>query len=337
MTTKPTVVTGPTGQVGLHLIDELLARGRRVRALVLEGDEGLRDRDVEQVVGDVRDPASLREAFQDAEVVYNLAAIVSTSENPGPLLWQVNVDGARNTARAAREAGVRRMVHFSSIVVFDPLPLDQPLDERRRRISDNEGSPYGRSKALGEAAVLEEVGRGLDALIVYPTVVVGPNETHHQGIVRNLIAKQHLGQLPALFTGGFNVVDVLDVVHGALAAEAHGRCGERYILGGHWHSVAGFCRIAEALGVGKAPRWQLPLWLGHAALPAATWAAALLRTAPLFNAEELRQLAGNPNIRSDKAARELGYDPRPIDEALLRCKDALEAARTPHAAAAFRG
>ncbi|MCZ7677660.1 MAG: NAD-dependent epimerase/dehydratase family protein [Sandaracinaceae bacterium] len=190
-----TVLTGATGQVGLHLVDELIARGRRVRAVVLEGDDGLADRDVEVVRGDVRDERCLREAFAGADSVLHLAAIVSTESVAPPALFPVNVGGARNAARAAREAGVRRFVHFSSMVVFDPLPVDVPLDERRARAT-NGVSPYTRSKLLGEVAVRAEVEKGLDAVVVHPTVIVGPNETHHDGIVQGLLRQALRGHPP---------------------------------------------------------------------------------------------------------------------------------------------
>lgn len=312
-----TVITGASGQVGLHLIDALRARGRRVRAMVLPGDDGLLGRDVEIARGDVRDPESLARAFEGAEVVYHLAAIVSTKPDASSLIYGVNLDGARNAARAAREAGVRRFVHFSSIVVFDPDPRDRPLDERRPRVRRN-GSPYTLSKVLGEIAVREEIERGLDAVIVHPTVIVGPHEVHHDGIVRNLIAQHYFGKLPALVDGGFNLVDVLDVVEGAIAAEERGRTGESYILGGRWYTISDLLAIAESLSGRRRPRLKIPIWVARAALPIVEIGAGLLNAKPLYNEEELAQVSGNPDIRCDKANRELGYTPRPIDDSLRR-------------------
>jgi dihydroflavonol-4-reductase len=312
-----TVITGASGQVGLHLIDALRARGREVRAMLLPGDEGLAAKEVEVVRGDVRDPDALRRAFAGAEVVYHLAAIVSTKSDAGSLIFGVNLDGARNAARAAREAGVRRFVHFSSIVVFEPAPLDRPLDERRARVRRN-GSPYTISKVLGEIAVREEVARGLDAVIVHPTVIVGPHETHHDGIVRNLIAQHYGGKLPAMVDGGFNLVDVLDVVEGAICAEEHGRTGESYILGGRWYTIADLLGIAESVSGKKPPRIKIPIWVARAALPLVELGSSALGAKPMYNGEELAQISGNPDIRSDKAGRELGYAPRPIDDSLRR-------------------
>ncbi len=319
-----TVITGATGQVGLHLIDALAARGRRVRAMVLPTDTGLAGRDVEIVHGDVRDPASLARAFEGADIVYHLAAVVSTKDDAAPLIDSVNVEGARNAAQAAREAGVRRFVHFSSIVVFDPDPIDRPLDEQRRRLSA--GSAYTRSKLQGEAAVRAEIARGLDAVILHPTVIVGPHETHHDGIVRNLIAQHFAGKLPAMVDGGFNLVDVLDVVAGALAAEERGRTGESYILGGRWYSVGDLLRVAESLSGRRRPRITIPMWVARAALPLVERGAGAIGAKAPFNKEELVQISGNRRITSDKAARELGYAPRPIDDSLRRIYSWLAAA-----------
>ncbi len=313
-----TVVTGATGQVGLHLLDALLARGRRVRALVLPGDEHLADRDVEVVRGDVCNPESLAAAFDGAESVFHLAAIVSTAGAAPPSLFPVNVGGARNVARAAREAGVRRLVHFSSMVVFEPAPLDRPLDENRPRAVGDGCAPYTRSKLLGEVAVRAEVARGLDAVIVHPTVIVGPHETHHDGIVQGMIAKHFRGELPALVGGGFNLVDVLDVVEGALLAEEHGKAGESYILGGRQYTVAELGRLASAASGRRGPRFEVPLGLLRPFVPLVEAGARAAGLTPPIHAEDIAQLAGNLDIRSDKAARELGYAPRPIDDAVHR-------------------
>lgn len=320
-----TVITGATGQVGLHLIDALTAQGRRVRAMVLPGDDGLDGRDdVEVVRGDVRDPDSLRRAFEGADVVHHLAAVVSTSDDPGPLLFEVNVDGAHNAARAAREAGVKRFVHFASMVVFDPDPTHVAVDERRRRICGAGCAPYTRSKVLGEEAVRNEMARGLDAVIVHPTVIVGPHEKHHDGIVQGLIAKHYRGALPSAVSGGFDLVDVLDVVDGALRAEQKGRRGESYILGGYRYTVRELLDVLAASSGRPAPPMSVPLGVARAALPLVSGFSRALKMDAPYDRESLVQLA-YPEISSRKAIRELGYRPRRIDGAVQRVHSWLEA------------
>lgn len=326
-----TVVTGATGQIGLHLLDALVARGRRVRALVLPSDAALdHRRDIEVVRGDVRDFASLRCAFEGASSVHHLAAVVSTSSDPRPLLDEVNVVGAQNAARAAREVGVRRFVHFTSIVVFDPHPRDQVLDETRRRLTGPGYAPYTRTKVAGEQAVRDEVANGLDAVFVHPTVLIGPHEKHHAGLVRGLIEKHWAGQLPAAVTGGFDLVDVRDVVEGALLAEERGRRGESYILGGARYGVEDLLRVLERSCGRPAPRANVPIGVARAALPLVELASKLFGVEAPYDRESLFQLQ-YPVVSSAKAARELGYRPRPIEDAVRRVHAWLEAGEPPEA------
>ncbi|MCA9711216.1 MAG: NAD-dependent epimerase/dehydratase family protein [Myxococcales bacterium] len=314
------VVTGATGQVGLELCRTLAAAGRSVRALVLPRDPSapaLREAGVEVVEGDVRDASALRAALRGGRHLYHLAAIVSTTARHDPRMWQVNVEGARLAAGLSRELGLR-MVYFSSIVVFDPDPLDHPLDEDRPRVPVAGSSPYVQSKVAGEQVVRAEVERGLDAVIVHPTVVVGPNETHHVGVVQSLLHRYFERRLPAVFTGGFDAVAASDVVAGAIAAASRGRSGHGYILGGTWHPVQALLRRAQPLCGAPVPRIAVPLALARAGLPAADLVARLTRQPPALTAEDLRQLAGNRRISTAKARRELGYDPTGLDDALAR-------------------
>lgn len=323
------VVTGATGQVGLELCRGLVAAGKSVRAVVLPGDPAvprLRELGVEIATADVRDAPALRRAIEGATHLYHLAAIVSTTASHDLRMWQVNVEGARNASRAAQELGVRRMVYFSSIVVFDPNPLHEPLDETRRRLPVAMGSPYVRSKVVGEATVREQLDAGLDVVVVHPTVVIGPNETHHVGVVQSLFFAWLSGRLPAVFAGGFDAVAAGDVVDGAMAAAERGRAGESYILGGEDLEIRALLRRAQGLveraspGAGArrppVPRVAIPLPLARAGLPVVDGVAWITRRRPAFTREDLRQLDGNRHIRTTKARTELGYRPHGLDRAL---------------------
>lgn len=320
------VVTGATGQVGLELCRGLVAAGKSVRAVVLPGDPAvprLRALGVEIATADVRDAPALRRAIEGATHLYHLAAIVSTTASHDLRMWQVNVEGARNASRAARELGVQRMVYFSSIVVFDPAPLHEPLDETRRRMPVAMGSPYVRSKVVGEATVREQLDAGLELVVVHPTVVIGPNETHHVGVVQSLFFAWLAGRLPAVFAGGFDAVAVGDVVDGAMAAAERGRSGESYILGGEDLDVRALLRRAQAIVEGPrarrrtpVPRVAIPLPLARAGLPVVDGVAWITRRRPAFTREDLRQLDGNRHIRTTKARAELGYRPHGLDRAL---------------------
>ncbi len=310
------VVTGASGHVGATLVRDLLARGRAVRALV-HGDAptpALAGLDVEIARGDVRDPASLRAAFRGADVVFHLAGMISIVGDPAGLVRAVNVDGARNAAEAALACGVRRFVHTSSIHAFDHAPYDAPLDESRGYVTAAHPA-YDRSKAAGEAAVRAVIARGLDAVVVNPTGIMGPLdfEPSHTGAALLQYAR---GRVPVAPDGGFDWVDVRDVARGLLAAAEHGRTGEGYILAGSWRSAMDLGRLAEAILGVPAPRFTVPLALVRAIAPAAVLGSRLLGRRALFTPDTVHALRSNRQVRAEKAARELGHHARPIEETL---------------------
>src|SRR5690242_6577894 len=131
------VVTGASGHVGANFVRALLARGVRVRVMLLPDDldpESLRGLDGERVVGDVREPESLKRALAGAQLVVPLAAQIATIAPMGGLVHASNVIGARNVGEAARAAGARRMLHMCSVHAFDHAPPD-PLDENTARVT----------------------------------------------------------------------------------------------------------------------------------------------------------------------------------------------------------
>lgn len=318
------IVTGATGQVGLSLCRTLVAAGRSVRAVVQPGDPGdatLRAAGVQVAYADVRDEPALRAALLGGHHLYHLAAIVSTSSVHSPRLWQVNVEGARHAATLAHQLGLRRMVYFSSIVVFDPQPRGEPLDESRPRMPVAACTPYVQSKVVGERVVREQVRRGLDAVIVHPTVVIGPNETHHLGVVNSLLVRYFERQLPAVFAGGFDAVAAADVVAGAIAAARRGQPGHSYILGGQWHSVQELLRRVQPRCGVPVPRIAVPIAMARTGLPVIDLVARVTHRPPAFTSEDLRQLAGNRKISWAKAERALGYRPTGLDDALASVHD----------------
>src|SRR5437764_3023670 len=159
-------VTGATGHVGANLVRTLLDGGRRVRALIHDGNrKGLEGLDVEFADGDLLDPASLVRAFDGCELVYHLAARISIAPGDDAAVHAVNADGTHNVVAACLTTGVRRLVHFSSIHALSPLPHELPIDETRA-LTSGAVPPYDRSKAAAERSVLEGLDRGLDAIIV---------------------------------------------------------------------------------------------------------------------------------------------------------------------------
>jgi dihydroflavonol-4-reductase len=274
--------------------------------------EGL---DLEVVQGDVCELASLERAFDGADIVYHAAIRISISMDDWPEVEAINVNGTRNVIEACMRCGVRRLVHFSSIHAFQQEPLDRPLDEERPLVDAPDAPPYDRSKAAAEREVRCAVERGLDAVIINPTAMIGPHD-YYPGHVGQVLLDLCRRKMPALVAGGFDWVDVRDVVVGAMCAEDRAPAGARYLLSGHWVSVRDLAgTVAELSGV-PAPWFVCPTWLASAAAPfAVAWARAS-GTRPVFTPMSVRTLHSNRQISHARATRDLGYDPRPFRETI---------------------
>jgi len=320
MSTAPVAVTGATGHIGANLVRALLASGARVRALVRDDVRALEGLPVEPVRGDVLAPETLRALLAGAEVVFNLAGRISISGDPDGVVVRTNVEGARNVAAACRAAGVRRVVHVSSVHAYSGHPLDAPVDESRP-LADQEAHPvpYDRSKAIGQREVLAAAGGDLEVVVLNPVAVVGPDDYKGSRTGR-LLAALAAGRMPALMAGGFSWVDARDVAAALVAASSRGRSGEAYLLPGHWRSVVELAEAVHAAGGARPPRLVTPWWLARAGAPLVEAWSRLTASEPLYTAESMDTVRKHRVVRGDKAARELGWSPRPFEETV---RDAL--------------
>lgn len=312
------LVTGASGHIGSNLVRKLIKEGRQVRVLHHENSRGVDGLDVEKFKGDILDYASLRRAVQEIDVVYHLAAAISITGDSSGKVRQTNVQGTINVARACLEAGVRRMVHFSSIHAFSSFPANRAIDEGR--IPAGAKSPvYDRTKADGNRAVLENVQKGLDAVIIAPTAVIGPYD-FKPSRMGTVILKMRQRKLFSLVRGGYNWVDVRDVVEGAVQAEKSAPAGSTYILSGKWCTVGELAECIRRISGAVPPRITSPLWLARTAAPFSEWLARLLDREPLLTSEALIALKSHRLIDCSKAEKELAYSRRPLDETI---KDTL--------------
>lgn len=305
-----TVVTGASGHIGGSLVRALVAAGRPVRALVHRDARALEGLAVERIDGDVRDPGSLERALSGAEVVYHLAARITIGGDPPEDVRAVNVGGTRNVVEACLRSRARRLVHFASIHALSDAPAGEVVDESRSP-PGLDAPLYDRTKAEGTRVVLEGVARGLDAVVLMPTAVIGPPDFRPSRMGQVLLDIYH-GQFPALVEGGFDWVDVRDVVAGALAAERVGGKGECYLLSGRWESLKDLAALVERVDGARPPRLVCPMWLARAAAPFALGWSRLAGSRPLFTPAALHALRHHRRVSCRKAARDLSHSPRPL-------------------------
>ena len=313
------VVTGGTGHIGVSLIRLLIAQDKRVRLFILPGDPllGLKDLPLEIVEGDVRDYASLKKAFEGAEVVFHLASFVSIGSYHKNLVWRINVDGVRNVIKACLTCKVGRLVYMSSIHAFEEPPVGSPILETKDFGPEHVMGTYAKTKAEATRLVLQAVKeKGLDAVIVHPTGVFGPFDykpSHTGQLIRDFMA----GRLHAYTDGTYDYVDVRDVAEGALAAANMGRKGENYILSGEQITVKEMMDMLEEITGKPAPRLWLPLWLARVTAPASELYYKILKRPPLYTPYSIFTLSSNSLTSHDKATKEWGYHPRRVKESIF--------------------
>jgi dihydroflavonol-4-reductase len=310
-------VTGANGHVGNNLVRALLARGRPVRALALGDCASLAGLPVETLEGDILDLRFLRRALSGARVVYHTAARISLLMDDGPEVEAANVRGVGNVIRAGRDCGIERLVHFSSIHAYVQAPLREVLDESRPLVSGAmRVPPYDRSKADGERLVRAAAEEGLSTVVLNPTGIIGPCDFGPSPFGQVLAALGR-GALPAIVGGGFDWVDVRDVVGASLRAEEEAPPGARYLLSGRWIANRELAATVSRITGAAAPRLIVPLAVARLAAPLATaWARSRGKRA-LLTTVALRDLRGNRCISHARAAAELGYTPRPLHETLV--------------------
>jgi dihydroflavonol-4-reductase len=314
---KKALVTGGTGFVGANLAARLQAIGVTVSILRREHSDlrALVGIDVEQHIGDVRDTASLKKAMKGCDTVFHTAALVTFEQARAEEQRQVNVCGTRNIVDACLACGVEKLVHTSSIAAIGfPPAREWATEETPFNWPRTWGYKY--SKFMAEEEIRQGIARGLHAVIVNPTVIVGERDIHFHG--GDIIRRVKKWQVPLYVVGGMNVVYVGDVVNGHIAAAERGRIGERYILGGEnlTHRDV-FRRTARIVG-GLAPLVNLPLPALRVAARAIEHGSRLFGLKPLVTAD-LVAGAGRFNwFSSDKAMRELAYSITPFDEAVRR-------------------
>lgn len=311
------LVTGSTGHLGNVLVRLLVERGYSVRVFVQPGEnmdclEGLA---LERFVGDVRDESALVRAFQDIDVVFHLAGIVSILREQRELLRSVNIEGTRNVISACRSMEVGRLVYTSSVHAFSSSGRGGIIDETARIAPELAIGEYGKSKAEATLAVLDAARTGLDAVIVCPAGIIGPFDYRRSrmGRVLSYFMRGTLFGLPA---GAYNFVDVRDIAEGEILAAKQGKNGELYILSGERIEVKELARFTVGVTGRKSVNFPLPLWMCKVGAALGSASYRITGKEPLLTDESLAILRSNSNMSCAKAEREISYRHRPLRETL---------------------
>ncbi len=314
---KTILVTGVSGFVGAAVARAFAGHGYRVRGLVRAGSvrTNLAGFPGEIATGDMRDPAALAEALAGMDALAHVAADYRLWARDPEEIVRNNAAGTRAVMRAARDAGVGRIVYTSSVATLAPDPA-APADEERPITADEAIGAYKRSKVVAERLVEAMVrDEGLPAVIVNPSTPIGPRDVKPTPTGRILV-EAAAGRMPAFLDTGLNIVHVDDVAEGHVAALEQGVAGRRYILGGEDVSLATMLGEIARLGGRRPPRLQLP----RTPLYPLAWAAELVARIsgrePFLTSDALRMAKHRMFYTSARAKAELGYRARPWQEAI---------------------
>ncbi len=316
---KVALVTGASGFIGSHLCRILVDEGVKVRALVQPGVplQNLDGLPIEKVEGDLLDVASLERALDGVDTLFHLAAIFAYWLPDPALMYKVNVEGTIALLTAAERAGVKRVVHTSSIAAIGTTPGETASDETTPFNNWSTADHYIISKYVGELEALKFAARGLPLVVVNPAFPFGAGDiapTPTGLLIQRYIA----GQNPFVFKGGFNIVDVRDVARGHWLAALRGRPGEKYILGGHNVSYRAFANTVSELAAVRAPRWEVPTAPFAKVGALMEWVSDHITKKPPMMVDKSLRYSTERYLYCDigKARRELGYQPGPFQEAI---------------------
>ena len=317
------LVTGAAGFLGSTVCRQLIDRGENVRAFVLEGDKSAQflPKEVEIVYGNLCNINDLEQFFdieQNVEmVVLHIASIVTVNPDYSQKVMDVNVGGTENIVEMCKSHKVSKLVYCSST---GAIP-----EEEKGTIRECEGSIpldperikgcYSMSKAMATNVVLKAAADGLNACVVHPSGILGP-EDFAMGETTKTLVDIINGEMPAGIDGSFNLCDVRDLADGVIGAADKGKSGECYILGNEPVSFKDFTKLVSEESGCKPLKFFLPISAANLLAKMLEKKAKKTGEKPLMTTFSVYNLARNNRFDSSKAAKELGYTTRPYRETI---------------------
>ncbi|MCL1814551.1 MAG: NAD-dependent epimerase/dehydratase family protein [Treponema sp.] len=316
------LLTGAAGYLGSNISRLLIAQNKAVRALVLRGDPAITQvpAEVEIVSGDILDAGSIEQFFgvpNDTDIiVIHCASMVTVSPELSKKLYAVNVTGTQNILDACIRHKVKKLVYVSSTGAIPELPRGQVIREINSFDPDLVIGGYGKTKAMATRLVIDAVKEhGLDASIVYPSGISGPND-YGNGYFTNFIIDYFNGKMPAGIAGSFNAVDVRDLADGVIACTEKGRRGEGYILSNSSVSMRDLFQLISSNTGAKEINTILPVSAAKVLAVLSSCVSFFTKKPGLLTSFAIYNLSRNNVFSCEKAKRELGFRVRPFEETI---------------------
>jgi dihydroflavonol-4-reductase len=315
------LLTGAAGFLGSNVSRALVDQGCSVRALVLAGDPAAEmiPPDVEKVTGNLLDGDSLERLFDVPPgieiIVLHIASFVTVVPEWNQKVYEVNVIGTKNIIEKCLEHKAKKLVYVSSTGAIPECSRGQ-IKEPDSLSPELVVGCYAKTKAIATQLVLDAArDKGLDASVVYPSGICGPNDFAY-GFVAQFVINYVEGNMPAGIAGSFNSVDVRDLAQGVIACAEKGRKGEGYIMSNCFVTIRElFLLISKLSGVPEV-KIILPIPLARFVAFISETIARLRKKTTMFTTYSVYNLARNNDFDCSKAMRELGYQCRSFEETI---------------------
>jgi dihydroflavonol-4-reductase len=240
------LVTGGAGLLGNEIIYQLLHKGRKVKAIYNRTPLNLKHENLVTLHCDLLDVVELETIMDGVAFVYHCAGLVSFSPKEENKLYKINVEATANLVNASLVAGVKKLVHVSSVAALGRIRPGEFIDEKMQWTPETSNSKYGHSKYLGELEVWRGVAEGLNAVVVNPSIILGAGDWN-DGSTK--IFQSVYNEFPWYTEGTTGFIDVRDAAQAMIQLMESEITGERFILSGENASYRTlFTMIAKAFG-----------------------------------------------------------------------------------------
>lgn len=326
-------VTGGTGFLGAHLLYQLLKKGENVTALrrpeskndLLErvfgfytgNIQGLIDK-IDWIEGDLLDIYSFEKVLNDVSAIYHSAAIVSFQPGDKNQMMHANIQGAANLVNIAIEKKIKKFCHVSSIAAIGRADNTKTIDEQTRWRASKRNSSYAISKYGAEREVWRGIEEGLNAVIINPSIILGPGEINSGS--GKLIATILKGL--KFYTSGINgYVDVRDVARAMIKLVDSDISGERFVVSAEnllYKDL--FEMISKRLGK-SPPTYKASWWMGEIAWRFEHIKGKLTGSKPLITRETANTAANIYVYSNKKIINQLNFQFTPIQQTVNEACD----------------
>lgn len=317
------LVTGGAGLLGKELITQLLAQGKKVRAIYNKTPlPHFHLGNLEQKQCNILDVVGLEEAMEGVEQVYHCAAIVTFNPKRKREMFKINIEGTANVVNAALDAGVKKMVHVSSVAALGRIRENEPVNENMNWTEETSNSNYGQSKYMAEMEVWRGIGEGLDAVIVNPTIILGAGDWESGS---SKIFQSVYNEFPWYSDGVTGFVDVKDVAAVMTRLMDSNITAQRFIVSAENRTYKDVLTlIAKAFG--KKPPYKKVT----PAIAKIVWRLEALKSwftkkDPLVTKETSKTALTKVNFDNSKLKKYLqDFNYRPIEETIVQTCAALQ-------------